>query len=74
MSARAIKPTILWGCHRSHGAEPLKLCEWTAKAQRERERLGWLCAAYAEGDEPAGLRLTWASMQPDADDASGAAP
>ena len=52
---------ILWGCHRAHGNEPLKLCEWTAKAQRERERLGWLCAAYLDGDEPKGLKMLWAN-------------
>lgn len=56
MSRRRV---ILWGCHRAHGAEPLKLCEWSAKAQRERERLGWLCGAYLAGDEPEGLRLLW---------------
>lgn len=51
------QPLVLWGFHPSYGGIPLKLEPYTASAMKRRQREGWTCAAYAEGDEPTGLRL-----------------
>ncbi len=48
---------VLWGFHPSHGNVPLKLCDWTRKEQRDRERDGWTCYVYRKGDAPVGLAL-----------------
>jgi hypothetical protein len=48
---------VLWGFHPSYGNIPLKLEAYSAAAMKRRQREGWRCAAYAEGDEPTGLRL-----------------
>jgi hypothetical protein len=48
---------VLWGFHPSYGNIPLKLEAYSATAMKRRQREGWKCAAYAEGDEPTGLRL-----------------
>jgi hypothetical protein len=51
------QPLVLWGFHPSYGGIPLKLEPYTASAMKRRQREGWTCAAYAQGDEPTGLRL-----------------
>lgn len=52
------KTLILWGFHPSYcGGIPMRLEKYTRKAQERRQREGWTCAAYAEGDEPTGLAL-----------------
>ena len=53
---------ILWGYHPAYGPAPIKLCEWSRKAQDERTAQGFLCGAYAKGDDPTGLRLQVAGL------------
>jgi hypothetical protein len=51
------RPLVLWGFHPAHGNIPLKLEAYTKGALERRKREGWTCAAYAEGDDPVGLKL-----------------
>jgi hypothetical protein len=48
---------ILWGFHPAHGNIPLKLCDYSKAAEKQRQKEGWTTAAYKKGDEPTGLIL-----------------
>ena len=50
-------PLVLWGFHPEHGNTPLKLEGYSASALKRRRNEGWMCAGYAQGDEPIGLLL-----------------
>jgi predicted RNA-binding protein len=56
------KTLILWGFHPAHDNVPMRLEKYSRKAQERRQREGWTCAAYAEGDEPVGLALQAAKV------------
>lgn len=54
---------VLWGWHPAHGAECLKLADYSPAEERRRTAEGWTCAAYAEGDAPEGLRAQVAGLR-----------
>ena len=58
-AARAVRGPrlVIWGFHPAHGNVPMKLGAYSAAAARRREAAGWSVAAYAPGDDPAGLAL-----------------
>lgn len=48
---------ILWGFHKAHGNVPMKLESYSNQAKMRREREGWTCSGYREGDAPTGLQI-----------------
>jgi hypothetical protein len=54
---------VLWGWHPAHGAECLKLADYSPAEERRRTAEGWTCGAYAEGDAPEGLRAQVAGLR-----------
>jgi hypothetical protein len=46
---------VLWGFHPSHGNVPIKLEDHSRVAMVRRQKEGWTCGSYAEGEQPTGL-------------------
>jgi hypothetical protein len=55
MPKKKEKPLVLWGFHPTHGNVPIKLEDHSRVAMVRRQKEGWTCGAYREGDEPTGL-------------------